>query len=54
MTASERRLWLADIASGAFKILPESGVVNNNLDQLINTGEAGEEGDEPDSVAMET
>lgn len=26
MSASERRLWLADIESGAFKILPEPGV----------------------------
>lgn len=51
MSASEHRLWLADIASGAFKILPESGVVENNLDESMITEE---EDWEPEGVLMET
>ncbi len=34
MTASERRLWLADFDSGAFKILPDPDVDKGNDDDL--------------------
>lgn len=34
MTASDRRLWLADIASGAFKILPDPGLEEGNDEDL--------------------
>ena len=56
MSASERRLWLADIASGAFKILPEPDVEHNNLDHSLITGEQSEEAEaeEAESVLMET
>ena len=56
MSASERRLWLADIASGAFKILPEPDGEDNNLDHSLITGEQSEEAEaeEAESVLMET
>ena len=34
MTASDRRLWLADIASGAFKILPDPGLEEGDDEDL--------------------
>ena len=43
MSASERRLLLSDISSGAFKILPKTDVEDNNLDHPFITGEQSEE-----------
>ena len=45
MTASDCRLWLADIATGAFKILPNPGLEggnNEDLDGELITRERGQ------------
>ena len=44
MTASDRRLWLADIASGAFKILPDPGLEEGNDEDLDGAPITQEEG----------